>query len=192
MPRKINNARSRLIVKAREFLIKNRNGENGKLDLRTLTGDCNIALGTFYHYFGSKDDLVKQVLEEDWNSILSDDMTFGNEEMSLHDKVRCMYDRIDEFDRNYRLSALEQLPASIENVEYRRKMSQKMVDRIALFLVKEIDSGRVKFKADVYNAAYLLMELFLATSRNPHMNFEELWECMNFQDTLSKETKSTE
>ena len=50
----------------REFLLHNQDGKAGRLNIRELTARCGMALGTFYRYFDSKDDLVRQIMMEDW------------------------------------------------------------------------------------------------------------------------------
>jgi len=39
------------------------------LNMRTVAKRCNIALGSVYNYFGSKDDLITAAVESVWQSI---------------------------------------------------------------------------------------------------------------------------
>ena len=59
---KLENARESLMECGKDFLLQNRDGKAGKINVRDLTARCGMALGTFYHYFDSKDDLVRQIM----------------------------------------------------------------------------------------------------------------------------------
>lgn len=49
--------------------------ENGltALNMRTLSEECGIALGTLYHYYTNKDELLLAVIESIWKDIFYDD-----------------------------------------------------------------------------------------------------------------------
>lgn len=70
MSQKIENAREKLMTSGRNFLLRNRDGKNGKFSVRDLTTECDMALGTFYRYFQSKDDLVRRILSEEWDRMI--------------------------------------------------------------------------------------------------------------------------
>lgn len=46
------------------------------LNMRTVAKRCNIALGSVYNYFRSKDDLVIAAVESVWNSIFDSESTY--------------------------------------------------------------------------------------------------------------------
>ncbi|MCW6071193.1 TetR/AcrR family transcriptional regulator [Clostridium botulinum] len=37
-----------------------------ELNIRDVCKNCNIAIGTFYNYFSSKDHLVREIFVSDW------------------------------------------------------------------------------------------------------------------------------
>ncbi len=67
MPKIIAELREDLLGKAREALF-----EQGyeALTMRGIAGACNVAVGTVYNYFPSKDMLVAAVTLEDWRKAL--------------------------------------------------------------------------------------------------------------------------
>lgn len=68
MPKLLPQVRERLIEAARDTL--KREGYGG-MSVRELATACGIAVGTFYHYFSTKNDLVAAVMLEDWLHVLS-------------------------------------------------------------------------------------------------------------------------
>ena len=183
MSQKIENAREKLMTSGRNFLLRNRDGKNGKFSVRDLTTECDMALGTFYRYFQSKDDLVRQILSEEWDKMIDSLDPIMQSDTTLFEKVRGIYEQIDEFESNYRFSAMGLLNSSAESLSFREQNMRKMYDKIEAFLQQEIDCGRLVLSADLKSASYLLVQLFISTGRNPAMSFEDLWACMTFRDT---------
>ena len=187
MPQKIANAREKLMQRGKIFLLQNADGKQGKLSIRNLTAECGIALGTFYHYFSSKDDLVRQILWEDWQHVLGaidESLRCGG---TLYEKVHCLYDQLDGFEQTYRCSALALFSPTRENIDFREENLRLLYERVQVFLREEVEHGELKLYAETTSAAYLLVQLFLATSRNRDMDFDELWKCMNFQDGTAEQ-----
>lgn len=182
MAQRIENARQKLMDCGRAGLQKNEGGQYGRLSIRELTTECGIALGTFYRYFNSKEDLVLQILEEDWNQVLDQLDGLMHTEATLYEKVRSMYEVISEFERSYRYSVMSLFSKNAENGAFREKNMQRLYDCIETFLQKEIDRGTLGLAADLDSAAFLLVELIISTARNPRMEFDDLWKCMTFQD----------
>ena len=67
MPKIIDEARARILSTARRKLFAE--GYSG-LTLRSVAGECSIAVGTIYNYFKDKDTLVASVMMEDWLEVL--------------------------------------------------------------------------------------------------------------------------
>ena len=69
MPKLIDNLREDLIAAARMQML----GPGGydSLTIRSVASSCDIAVGTFYNYFSSKDHLAACVMLEDWDDLVS-------------------------------------------------------------------------------------------------------------------------
>lgn len=181
MSHPIENARQTLMACGRKKLVQNRDGRYGRFSLRELTEESGIALGTFYNYFGSKDDFVQQIMDEDWNKVIRQIESIALRNASLYEKVKAIYLEISCFEQNYSLSVMMQMKQSGKAVEHRKKNEQMAYDLAEKFLREEIDRGELKLQANVESAAYFLMQLFFAAGRNPKVDFDELWKCMNFR-----------
>lgn len=64
MPKIIPDIREKILSSARNQLMT---GGYAGLSLRRVADDCEIALGTTYHYFSSKQELAVAVMAEDWS-----------------------------------------------------------------------------------------------------------------------------
>ncbi len=67
MPKVIENLRTRILEDAKRRL---KEQGYGGLRIRQIAADCDIALGTMYNYFRSKDMLVGAIIAEDWLGVL--------------------------------------------------------------------------------------------------------------------------
>ncbi len=63
MPKVIENVREQLLKEARNQVAKN---GYRKTTVRSVAGACNIAVGTVYNYFKSKDMLIASFMADDW------------------------------------------------------------------------------------------------------------------------------
>lgn len=69
MPKIIENVREQLLAIAKKQ-IEERGYAN--TTIRSVAGECGLAVGTVYNYFKSKDMLIATFVVEDWQSVLSD------------------------------------------------------------------------------------------------------------------------
>lgn len=68
MPKIIENLQENILSAARRLI-----AENGyaAVTMRTVAGECGIAVGTFYNYFPSKDEMLAVCLLHDWRTALA-------------------------------------------------------------------------------------------------------------------------
>ena len=69
MPKIIEDAKESILHCTRKHL-----SETGyaSLSLRLIAKECHLGVGTIYNYFSSKDDLVAQIMLEDWLKCLAE------------------------------------------------------------------------------------------------------------------------
>lgn len=68
MPKIIENVREQLLAEAKKQI-----SERGysRTTIRSVAGECGLAVGTMYNYFSSKDMLIASFMLEDWKSCLA-------------------------------------------------------------------------------------------------------------------------
>jgi AcrR family transcriptional regulator len=182
LPEKIKNAREALLREGRRFLMENQDGRYGKFSVRELTARCGMASGTYYHYFGSKDELVLEIMETDWEKVMDGIRPVASMGCSLRDKAEVIYDLLTDFERRYYLSVMNLMSPTPKNLERRHHNEQRLYSLVCGFLAAETERGELVLEADCDSAAYLFIQLILAAGRNPDMDFDKMWKCMNFLD----------
>jgi len=97
MPKIIENVRELLLDTAKKQ-IEERGYAN--TTIRSVAGECGLAVGTVYNYFRSKDMLIATFVVEDWNSYLLDirGAQISDPRMALHN----IYDALIHFSEKHR------------------------------------------------------------------------------------------
>ncbi|MCR5408979.1 MAG: TetR/AcrR family transcriptional regulator; helix-turn-helix transcriptional regulator [Bacteroidales bacterium] len=72
------------------------------LTIRQIAARCNIAVGTVYNYFKSKDVILGALLGEDWHSVLSDMDASIPKSKSLHEGLCMVASGLEGFCDRYR------------------------------------------------------------------------------------------
>ena len=69
MPKIIENVREQLLEVAKKQVAER---GYGKTTIRSVAGECGLAVGTVYNYFKSKDMLIASFMAEDWKACLKE------------------------------------------------------------------------------------------------------------------------
>lgn len=81
-------SREEIFTKAKEIVY--REGVT-KLSMRKLASECYLALGTLYHYFNSKEDLVVYIIEDFWKNHFKTCYQ-ANEQLGFEEVFKRFYD----------------------------------------------------------------------------------------------------
>lgn len=73
------------------------------LSVRRIAAENNMATGTFYLYFSSKEELVAQAMITDWNVVLQNMKTTSATCTDFLQGITVFYDAINSFMYDYRL-----------------------------------------------------------------------------------------
>ena len=98
MPKIIENLQDRIVDCARTRL--NEYGY-GSLTMRQIASDCNVAPGTLYNYYKSKEMLVGTIIFDDWKKVLTDIDENIELAASMHDGLEAISKGLGEFCRRY-------------------------------------------------------------------------------------------
>lgn len=72
------------------------------LKLRNIANKCNIAVGTIYNYFKSKEYLVAIILSEEWNSSIIELKHGFSNSCELKDVIKLIYLTVEKFYFKYK------------------------------------------------------------------------------------------
>ena len=94
MPKKLDNIRERAIAETRKVLEEH---GYGAIAMRDIAKKCEIAVGTMYNYFPSKELLVGCVVLEDWKIVYENMISVAASATTIHQGIRGVYDLMYEF-----------------------------------------------------------------------------------------------
>ena len=167
MPKIIKDAKETIVKKARVLL-----AENGvsKLNMRALAESAGLAAGTLYNYFPSKEDLISEVVHEDFSQMLKDleeeladaGSSIDGIEMIFHaisdhrEKHSFLWDAMNSFKK-----------AQKKQLDYHREMIKQIGDRVRIL------GERFGFISDPTVAPFI-SEVLLAAGSYPGAQFSFL------------------
>lgn len=99
MPKVIENLQQTILKHSKQLLL-----ESGyaAFTMRAAARRCEIAVGTLYNYFSSKDELIGCIMLEDWQEDLANvkDVCIGAS--NLEEGLEALYNGVVNFSRTYR------------------------------------------------------------------------------------------
>ena len=136
MPKIIKNVKEDLLTEGKKQLLS-----NGYLNLniRNITKECNIGTGTFYNYCKNKEQLVIDILSNDWTSI-----------------------NINDFLKNYRLIFSEMAKHTSKN----HYVIEPMYETLEKLIEIHIEKGEINPPISSDKFAYFLLNNLILTSRS--------------------------
>ncbi|NCC63107.1 MAG: TetR/AcrR family transcriptional regulator [Spirochaetia bacterium] len=98
VPKIVIGAKERILKTARAHLFSHGYAE---MTLRLVAQECNMAVGTIYNYFSSKDELVGSVMLEDWILVQKSMQEGCTNAATLSEGIKTIYEAIEAFCRCY-------------------------------------------------------------------------------------------
>ena len=99
-----------------------------KTTIRSVARGCNIAVGTMYNYFSSKDELITSFMLEDWRICVNKMTSIKTDDPEIF--LREFHDALNEFVRKYESLFLDQdaqrvfaTVLSQRQVQFRKKLA---------------------------------------------------------------------
>lgn len=150
IPKIIENLRETLLQEARRELF-----EHGyqTFNIRTVAGNCNVAVGTFYNYFSSKEVLVACVVLEDWKASLGRMKEATEKETDLINGIKVIYQELLDFELLYHeiFKNSSVVYSKYSSKERHQKLREQLIEpmkQIAIRLNEPMDSFTLTFLAE--------------------------------------------
>lgn len=182
MSHKIENARENLLSAGRRALLSE---GYGGLNIKALSAQCGMAAGTFYQYFHGKDDLVMQIVFEDFAAIPASIRGVSRSSLPLRGKFEYIYNQFLAYQRTYLSMKIGVLRFTDDYAERRAGVMKQINGAVEELLDYETERGDLELHADHAAAAYLLTHFLFSAARDAGLGFEVIWSCMNFRDLNS-------
>ncbi len=171
MPKIIKDAKETIVRQAR--LLLSQNG-TPKLNMRTLAEGAGVAAGTLYNYFPSKEDLITEVVKEDWEKMLSTVEKKLLNASSAIAGLEMIFDAISQYtlERANLWGAIRASKKFREkHLEYHKDMIDQISDRVRIL------GMRFGFLSDPTVAPFI-SEVLLSGGVHPGGKFRYLAPCL--------------
>jgi AcrR family transcriptional regulator len=153
-------------------------GNYNDFNIRNLAKNCSLGLGTLYNYFTSKEDLVFQIFQSDWDKTLKlvDDLKSKN--LSFENKLKLIFSSLELFVGQY-MRVFREIAGSGQNGcphDSYKDISVKMTE----FIDEEKRTGRVNSEVESVKLSIFILNNFFHCAQNKYMTIDELLGCMKF------------
>lgn len=98
MPKIIENVKDKILLEAKDMLIKN---DYSSFNIRDLSKQSGVSTGTIYNYFTNKRNLINAVFFSDWNKALDRMKDINLNFSTLEEKVFQVYLEMNDFLKIY-------------------------------------------------------------------------------------------
>ena len=176
MPKLLPNIKEDLLQKAKFILYKD--GYN-KLNIRNLAKECNIGIGTFYNYFSNKDELVKAILKEDWNSVIELlNQIFYNKDFSCKEKLNYIFDETNKFLLNH-MSTFMIFFTNSKKFHDTKSIFSPLKKIILDILLLHKEKKEICPIISCEKLSKLILTNIITICKDNYITFEEFYSCLN-------------
>ena len=129
MPKIIENVRDQLLREAKKQI-----AERGyaSTTIRSVAGECNLAVGTVYNYFKSKEMLIATFVAEDWRKYL--DVIAACPTDDAKKLLHCIYNSLSEFSEGNKKLFSDADAAKVISIGFATR-HKKLRDQLAAYIL---------------------------------------------------------
>lgn len=181
LARVIENPKQLILSKAKELLFSE---GYEKLNMRSLSKACDIALGTTYNYFPTKKDLVVEMMIEYWKEYFVHFREIASGEQPLYEKLHGIFLELEHFINNFKASWLT--PGLYANPDYVESgvreediYMERLVKAIETLLIAHRPDAGFRSSLSTYELAQFIVTNFITMIQMPffkYFSFEKVLE----------------
>ena len=97
MPKNLNNVREDILLVTRQLL---KDTGYSSLSIRQIAAKCGVASGTVYNYYSSKNEIIAEILNNEWNLMLRRIDQSTKASIKLIAKLEIMFNELSYFMNN--------------------------------------------------------------------------------------------
>ncbi len=174
MSRLIENPKELIIGKAQEILY--RDGYL-KLSMRSLAKECEIALGTIYNYYPTKQELITEMMMEYWQNFLKQVREIVGSEDEFYHELKDIFNELAVFIRNFKqfwlTTELYDEKECVENgLQKENIFMEELIRILEELLLSGQAKGEVQMELGVHNTASFIMMNFITMVQRPLFSYE--------------------
>lgn len=174
LSRIIENPKQLILSKAKEILY---NEGYSKLNMRTLSKACDIALGTIYNYYPTKKNLIIEMMTDYWQNFLYSIQKTADSNSDIYVKLNNIFNELKSFIENFRQYWLTpELYGSPEFLEGGLKEEHSYIERLVIIaesiLIKERANNNIHIKLGTRETANFIIMNFITIVQIPTFTYE--------------------
>lgn len=175
MPKILENIRNTILEESKKILLK----ENYKaLNIRQIAKCCNIGIGTFYNYFSTKDELVMEIFQNDFNKSIKLIEELKHSNISFKDKLHNLYVSFDLFLGDY--IAIFYEISSVKGTKCKRDTDFSNLYQCFSELIDiEKNNGNIRNDLNSHDFAIFLISNMFYLTKTHYISFEQLYNFLN-------------
>jgi AcrR family transcriptional regulator len=175
VPKLIENVKQNLIIEGRKTLIEKNYKE---LNIRDISKNCSIAIGTFYNYFPNKEEFVSEIFMDDWKKTLDLVDILIPSDKSLMDKLNVIYISLQSFLDKY-ISIFYEM-AKTKGYEGKSKYGMDdFFEKMNELLQYEKNKGSLKSHLNLNELTHFVISNLLYLIKTKYTSFEKLYSQMD-------------
>ena len=184
LARVIENPRKLILDEAQKILY---NEGYSNISIRRLARECNIAVGTIYNYFPSKNDLIVEMMTNFWEGYFDNIDSILNEREDFYENLRNIFEQLSKFIKKFRAVWLNSdIYSSSVEIESGFKRHDIYIDKLIRIVEKMLindyydgDVNKLKFNSHDL-ASFIIMNL-ISMVQEDYCNYD-------FFEKIIKET----
>jgi len=175
MPKVIKNVREKILIEGKSLLLKN---SYSGFNIREISKNCSIGLGTFYNYFKNKDDLAIEIFKDDWQYTLSLIDTLKTSNHSFKDKLFEIYSSLEGFVGRY-MSIFHEIAAVKGSGNHCPDYNSDLYLKVAELIDKERIATPIRNDIPSDKLSIFIVSNMFSSIRNRNLNFDEIYLLMD-------------
>ncbi len=149
MPKNLNNVKEDILLVTRQ-LLKETGYSN--LSIRNIAAKCGVASGTVYNYYKSKNEIIAEILNNEWSLMLRRIDQQTKSALKAIDKLEIMFNEINYFMTNVHGFCFDTYPIGSDTnmsvctiKEKKQLLRNQLSEKIYSFIdVKQTDINTIK------------------------------------------------
>ena len=172
MPKNLNNVKEDILLVTRQ-LLKETGYSN--LSIRNIAAKCGVASGTVYNYYSSKNEIIAEILNNEWNLMLRRIDQSTKTSLSVIDKLEIMFNELNYFMNNVHGFCFDTYPIGNDNemsICTIKEKKQLLRNQLSEKIISFIDNSE-PFKDEATNICHTISIILIAYS-NEKSDFSKL------------------
>ncbi|EDS77429.1 transcriptional regulator, TetR family [Clostridium botulinum C str. Eklund] len=175
MPKILENVKDTILSESKRILLE----ENYRaLNIRQIAKSCNIGIGTFYNYFSTKDELVMEILKNDFNKSITLIESLKHSDITFREKIEKLYNSFNLFLDEY--IAIFYEISSVKGIKCKRdSYFSNLYQCLSELIDIEKEKGFLKKELNSYDFSIFIISNLFCLTKTHYISFEQLCNFLN-------------